>query len=348
MTSAKRRGHSSEPEIARLDRTSSKSAKSKQGNKDAHIEFLGFNVSALSSNSQFLFLAVGHVICAMIFAATQEMVFKKIDKSHSQLVTLVTQFVLSACALLERFIEGDMEQKSPTSTYLVLSFMTTAGMYFTNWSLSYLSYPARIIFKSAKPLPTMAVEAIYGGKSFQMSEYLMILILTTGISFFCFGEVNSSPQFEWLGIFLISIGVVADALTSNYEKKQIFSKYDAGHAEVMFFASFFGMIITACTMGSGLPEQLHYLYAKPDTFLYISISAFGCYFSVSFVLLLIKAFGPTYAETVKGFRKVCSIGLSYAMLGNKSPGAYHYIGIFFFILSILFTIQMKAQKSSRK
>merc|ERR1719361_645600 len=72
------------------------------------LEFLGIDVSKMDSMQQFIFLAAGHVFCAMIFAASQEKVFGVLDKSKSQLVTLGTQFVFTMCALLERYVENDL------------------------------------------------------------------------------------------------------------------------------------------------------------------------------------------------------------------------------------------------
>eukprot|EP00494_Astrolonche_serrata_P023324 UN23582 len=312
------------------------------------LGFLGFEISKMDSFQQFIFLAVGHILCAMIFAASQEKVFGVLDKSKSQLVTLGTQFVFTMCALLERYVENDMKPKAPLKSYATLSILTTLGMYFTNASLSYLSYPARIIFKSSKPLPTMGVEIMYGGKQFSRLEFMAIILLTIGICLFCFGEVQGSPTFHIYGLVLIGVGVTADALTSNYEKKQIFAHHDATHAEVMFFSSLFGMILTAISMGTTLPDNLIFLTQRPDCFIYIAISAVGGYFSVSFILLLIKVFGPTYAETVKGARKVFSIACSYILFPKpgKVFGIYHFIGVLFFVISIINTIQAKSQKKN--
>ena len=37
-------------------------------------------------------------------------------------------------------------------------------MYFTNWSLEYLNYPTRIMFKSSKVIPVMLAGAVMQGK----------------------------------------------------------------------------------------------------------------------------------------------------------------------------------------
>merc|ERR1719471_617873 len=175
----------------------------------------------------------------------------------------------------------------------------------------------------------MAVEVVYPPrKTFTTLEITAIFLLTIGITLFSYGEVIGVPNFSFLGVLLVSIGTVADALTSNYEKKNIFKPHDSSHAEVMLFASFFGIFWTILSMYGTFWEQMHYLHENPDIVRWIAISSVGGYFSVSFVLLLIKSAGPTYAEVVKGFRKAFSIAFSYIVYPtpDKKFGYFHLTG----------------------
>ena len=120
-------------------------------------------------------------------------------------------------------------------------------MFFTNSGLKYLSYPTRIIFKGAKPVPTMILEYLYVGKIFTINEILSVGILTFGIILFCSGEASEAPEFNGYGVILMMLGVTADALTSNYEKKNIFG-YGSSHTEAMFWASMYGAIWSIITL----------------------------------------------------------------------------------------------------
>ena len=71
--------------------------------------------------------------------------------------------------------------------------------------------------------------------------------------------------------------------------------------------------------------------------------------SVVFVLLLIKVYSTTYAECVKGVRKVCSISMSYLFLGkDKTFGFLHLCGVSCFMLSSAITVYTKSAKSKKK
>ncbi|ETO29232.1 DMT family transporter: UDP-galactose [Reticulomyxa filosa] len=120
-------------------------------------------------------------------------------------------------------------------------------MYTTNWGLQYLSYTTRIIFKAAKPVPTMLLEWLYVGKRFSRVEVFNVAILTFGITMFSCGEARDAPTFHFYGVVLMVLGIFFDSWTSNYEKKDVFS-YNASHCEAMFFASLLGTLWTVGTL----------------------------------------------------------------------------------------------------
>eukprot|EP00483_Globobulimina_turgida_P006933 UN06947 len=212
------------------------------------------------------------------------------------------------------------QPKAPKKNYFILSFLTFSGMLFTNWGLKYLSYPTRIIFKGAKPVPTMILEYLYVGKIFSLNEILSVAVLTFGIILFCSGEAAEAPTFNSYGVILMMLGVTADSLTSNFEKKNIFS-FGATHTEAMFWASLYGSIwsiLTLCFMDFAMfVEAALFVVSTPQALIWLIISSMGGYMAVVFVLLLIKLFSTTYAECVKGLRKVLSIALSYILLSSK-------------------------------
>ena len=79
--------------------------------------------------------------------------------------------------------------------------------------------------------------------------------------------------------------------------------------------------------------------------LWLILSSLGAYMSIVFVLLLISVYSTTYAECVKGVRKVCSIMASIFLLGkDKSFGPLHMCGIGCFVISSAVTIYNKSVK----
>jgi len=320
------------------------------------IQILGCQITGLTRGQEFILLAGLHVVCAVAFAAFQEKCFQVPGfKSQKQLLTVLTPLIYCLCAILERVVTGDTKQKAKTSLYLQLSCLTFLGMYMTNASLAYLSYPSRIVFKSGKPIPTMGFEWLYVGRLFSKIEITSVMVLTLGIITFAMGEASgkSGGSSSSSGFIFITLGVLFDTLTSNFEKKKLFSGTSpASHTEVMFFASLFGSVLAIGTfiLSPESSETPQYITDHPEILKYIGISAVGGYFSVSFVLLLIKHFGPTFAECVKGGRKVLSIVLSFLLFAmpDKHFTAYHCLGLMFFVGSLALTVFGKHQKSTHK
>merc|ERR1712129_49877 len=95
-------------------------------------------------------------------------------------------------------------------------------------------------------------------------------------------------------------------------------------------------------------EAATFVVSTPSALIWLTVSSIGGYLSVVFVPLLIKLFSTTYAECVKGLRKVLSIALSYLLLSSdeKKFGAYHGMGVMCFVLSIVMTIYNKSRTTT--
>lgn len=338
--------------------------------KDEKKELLvfGMNLSRFSSTTQFWILALSAMVSALLFSLLQEGVFAIEGFKFGGFATLLTTLTYCACAWVDRVSAGDVIRKGSLKNYFILSVFTVAGMYFTNWSLDYLSYPMRVIFKSSKVIPVMLVGAILLKRRYSMGDYLSALVLVAGIVVFSLGDsqakaeakaaaggtmVASSSQqganFDFRGVFLVSLGVLFDAVTANFEEKKFFGSLNCSHAEVVFFSSLIGSFYSAATlMLSGeLWQALDHAATHPEV-LYLSamFSVMG-YFSVTFVLLLIKHFNATSAEVVKSVRKVLSIILSYTFI-PKPLNSKHVMGGALFAASIAITLYRKALSSAQK
>ena len=263
-------------------------------------------------------------------------------------MTLLTTLTYSACGFFEIFVSGEV-RKASFKSYITLAVFTLGGMLFTNWALSYLNYPMRVVFKSSKVIPVMLMGVLLQGKHYTKAEYATVFTLATAIVIFTLGDASESPKFSFIGIFLISIGVLFDAVTANYEEKHFFRKCQCSQGEVMAYSSIIGTsyLIVPMMYSGELGSALSHAFDHPEVFyMTVSFSALG-YCGVAFILLLIKHFGATNAEIVKSCRKVCTIVLSYAAI-SKPFGKLHIIGGMLFVASIVMTIKVKGDKAKRR
>jgi len=231
--------------------------------------------------------------------------------------------------------------------YAQLSLFTMGGMYFTNFSLTYLNYPTRVMFKSSKVIPVMLVGVMLQGKRYTRVEYLGAFILVVGITVFTLGDAKESPKFDMLGVLLISIGVIFDAVTSNYEEKVFFHLRKCSQAEVMMYASLFGSVwaLLGLVQSGELWTSLAHSMANPQVVIWTGMFSVLGYCSSIFILVLIKHFGATEAEIVKSCRKVFTILLSFLLVA-KPVSSMHVLGGMIFLFSIFISVWVKKHKKA--
>merc|ERR1711865_755885 len=190
-------------------------------------EFLCFNVNQIPSSMRLSFVAGGALICAILFAWLQEMVFRVPDFKFGGFMALITSLTFVACAAMELLMKGNFsKRKGDLKDYVLLSLCTAGGIYFTNWSLTYIDYPMRVMFKSSKLLPVMVMGLFIAKRKHTKAEYGVAALLVLGIVCFAMADARGSPKFDIRGIFIISVGVLLDAITSNFEEKRFFREND--------------------------------------------------------------------------------------------------------------------------
>jgi len=261
-------------------------------------------------------------------------------------MTLLTAATMALCGQLERVLTNDTVRVGSLMSYLKLSLLTLSGMYFTNWSLKYLNYPTRVLFKSSKLVPTMVMGTLMQGRRYSMLEYLAAAGLVLGILLFTLGDAELRPDFHPMGVALISVGVAADAATSNYEEREFFRlAQPASQPEVVTYASLFGAVQALLLLlpTGELGVAIEHSVAHPEVMpLLVASSACG-YVSVSFVLLLINLYGATVTEIVKSMRKVLTVVLSF-LLYPKPISDKYVLGGVAVVLSLLATHELQRRK----
>merc|ERR1711865_648621 len=307
-------------------------------------EFLCFNVNQIPSSMRLSFVAGGALICAILFAWLQELVFRVPDFKFGGFMAFITSLTFVACAAMELLMKGNFsKRKGDLKDYGLLSLCTAGGIYFTNWSLTYIDYPMRVMFKSSKLLPVMVMGLFIAKRKHTKAEYGVAGLLVLAIIFFALGDFKGgAPKFDIRGIFLICVGVVLDAITSNFEEQRFFREKSCSHEEVIFYAFGFGSIWTLGTIASSGELSTAIEHSMKHTEVYtltIMFSAMG-YLSIVFVLLLIKLFNASVAEAVKSVRKVATICLSFLLFG-KSITSMHVVGMMLFVSSVALGMKTK-------
>eukprot|EP00924_Labyrinthula_sp_SR-Ha-C_P013462 snap_masked-scaffold_5-processed-gene-3.12-mRNA-1 protein AED:0.36 eAED:0.41 QI:0/-1/0/1/-1/1/1/0/347 len=331
-------------------------------NLKSAVQIFGIDISHMSSLKQFLLLSSGAMFCSLGFAFFQEKVTHIPGFHHYELMTFLTTLTFAVFGYMELRLTSEslsvsQSRKASLKSYFLLSLCTLGGMYFTNFSLKYLNYTTRIVFKSSKIIPVMLVGVCLQGKKYLPLEYLSAFVLVSGIVMFTLADANDSPEYSPLGIILISSGVLLDAVTSNYEEKEFFHKLNCKPAEVMTYSSLFAAAFSLVPVlrnmvdfhsGNFLnTEYISFLMEHPSTIYYtVGFSSLG-YCSSLFILVLIKSFGATNAEIVKSLRKILSVIISFIAF-SKPFKNMHLFGMLLFSLSMVIGVKVKQAKAKAK
>lgn len=309
--------------------------KDEPDDRDPRVVLVGVPLHRLSRNHQLPCLALLVLISSILAAALQERVLYVPGFRYTGWLAFLTSFTYMALAMVERAVERDLLRRGSFAEYVKLSFLTMGGMYFTNFSLHYLSYSLRVVFKSSKLVPVMLLGVVYLKKRYTIAQYVAVGLLTAGVVVFTLGDAKGRAFFNPVGIAFIVAGSLSDAMAANYEEKVFFSRMGCSASEVVLYSSALGsvwaLLAEACT-AELLPALRHswdHLEAVP---LMLFASVFG-YIAQSGVLLLIKHFGATAAEIVKSCRKVTTILISFMVYGKPWNG-YHVAGTLLFVNSV--------------
>ena len=174
----------------------------------------------------------------------------------------------------------------------------------------------------------MLFRTLVVGQHYSGTQYCAGALLVAGIALFTQGDAAGLPNFPLAGVSLMTVALVCDALTANLEERWFFrTKLPSQHSEVMTYLSACAAAWSAVVLVASGELQAAVGHATQEwqtTPMIVVFSLMG-YLTVSFILLIIKAFGSTSAEVVKSLRKICQIVLSF-LLFPKPIGWKHLAG----------------------
>ncbi|GIM06920.1 hypothetical protein Vretimale_11162 [Volvox reticuliferus] len=298
-----------------------------------------------SQTAFFMALAIGSIATALGFSTLQEKVFNIPGFTYGGWMTFITYLTYSACGLAESAATRSFKRNASLRDYALISVLAMGGAYFTNWALNYLNYTTRIVFKSCRVIPVMAFRSLVVGQRYSALQYGAGGLLVVGITLFTAGDAEGAPNFSGIGVALIAVALLCDALTANLEERQFFRiKTPASHAEVMTYLSMFAALesfVVLCATGELQTALVHSSQHRETVPTICAFSVLG-YVTVCLVLLLIKHFGATNAEVVKSMRKVCQVILSFLVF--PKPMSWKYLAGGLLVAVALYALQRTGKK----
>ena len=127
---------------------------------------------------------------------------------------------VTICAYIERtFVAKETVRRAPWSAYYMLCFCLLISSASSNIALDFINYPTKVVFRSCKLIPTMLIAVLYNNKRVQWFEFMFGTFISLGMILFAVADFEVSPKFNYYGIGLVSLSVVADAFLPNFQDK---------------------------------------------------------------------------------------------------------------------------------
>jgi hypothetical protein len=87
--------------------------------------------------------------------------------------------------------------------YLGLSLLRAVDLGMTNMAMQYINYPAKTLMKSSRVVFTMLFGVVIARKRYKLLDYVVVVLMVTGLAIFMHADANSSAVFHHLGIVML-------------------------------------------------------------------------------------------------------------------------------------------------
>ncbi|RYG96097.1 hypothetical protein EON65_54940, partial [archaeon] len=196
----------------------------------------------------------------------------------------------------------------------------------SSWSqyeaLLFVSFALQTIFKSIKILPVMFMGRVLKGTKYETAEYIEAGVITCGVTMFSLSKaswVAATPEYEFYGICLLCLYVMADSFTSQWQSK-VYKDYNKVDSfQMMYGVNVSASIITcfALVFSGELTLAIEFLQHNPLA-LYYNIITAVCSSTGQFVIYyIIKRYGPVVFTIMMTTRQMLSILISNYYFGHE-------------------------------
>lgn len=142
---------------------------------------------------------------------------------------------VTLCSYLELVVSQENTRKSSITSYCLLCFFLLLSSAASNMSLNYINYPTKVVFRSCKLIPTLFIATCLNNKKVYWFEYVLGAFISIGMILFAAADMQSSPSFSFIGIFLVCASVVSDAFLPNFQER-VFAQ-GSSRVEVTFYTN---------------------------------------------------------------------------------------------------------------
>ena len=286
---------------------------------------------ALSPGWQLFWLTMSVFLFFGSHNLLQEALMQILERQHGVMLGYLEVLGVTVCTAMEALAVSDYRRQAPLSAYppLVLCLLSSSAL--SNWSLNYINFPTKVVFRSSKLIPTMILASILHKQIFSMTEYGCATAICAGLVLFAAADWRTTPSFHPIGLLLVTLSVVADAVLPNAQQA-IFSRYQASRLEVTLYTNILTLVAyTVTTAVTGEITALTDLVLDPPEDqsgmlpYYLLLYTLVSYLAITAHMTVVRKYGGVAAIVVATARKGLTLILSF-LLFPKAFSFYYLAG----------------------
>eukprot|EP00210_Caulerpa_lentillifera_P008436 g8048.t1 len=319
--------------------------------------------------AQFLFCTAGIYVSYLTQGIIQEkLATESFGPYHERpknlmILSLVQGLGCLVVAYLLNFILGgskDPTEVPPLKAYSTVGLTASLGPSLGYSSLRNINYSAQVIIKSCKLIPTMAMGVLLYGIHYSLSEWIVVVLLCSGLSVFSFKASPkalsklTSPNLI-LGYTFCAVNLICDGYT-NSRQDNIKTQYPKTTSVYMMFGTNFWLTVYSAILfvsgellgfNSAVSEFLHFFLICPKYAFYIIQFCLCGAIGQLFIFWIIRSYGSVINVSITTTRKFVSILLS--VFWNRTPLLpLQWCGVALVFAGVIGNIYIKNKKHSSK
>ena len=216
-------------------------------------------------------------------------------------------------------VPSPVEQYSNSKVMIYYSFAFSYSMFFTNFSLNFISFPTQALAKSCKILPAMIGSLFVKNLHYHPLQYLSVVMITTGTIIFNYSNKKSGND-SVFGLALLGLSLAMDSLTSYYQE-HIRRTYRPSSLQTMKTCCGWGAVLLIpsllfLTVFVREKSLIEYLIKYPDVMIDILLFCICSATGQAFIFWGLKAFGTLSLVIITTIRKFMAVILSIVMYSH--------------------------------
>lgn len=239
---------------------------------------------------------------------------KKAFFKDSQFLVFANRFLALIIASLYLVAKQQTRHRAPLFKYSYASFSNIMSAWLQYEALKFISFPTQVLAKSCKIIPVMIMGRVISRNKYEFYEYIVAAAISIGMIFFLSGSYDHSkhtPMTTITGLFLLSMYMVFDSFTSNWQS-EIFKSYGITSIQMMCGVNLFSSLFTASSLfvQGGFREGIEFSSEHPAFLADCVILSISSAVGQLFIFFTIAKFGAVVFTIIMTLRQAVAILLS--------------------------------------